>query len=290
MAAGPLRSGSDFSRSAGIATSAGGWNSFPAALAVDSARWRRFPRSVGRRPASAAAVRTFRSYASVPPLKTANLDAPGWEYLASGAWPRSFLARCPLAPAAGPAPAACCRAGLFVPTGAGPRIPEVSRCPANAFKAMSWHDLEVEFEADLESVFLFAAVESENAMGGNLPDGLGEFEVILVLQPLPLGKLVALGGPILPVSHSSVRMSARTSAVSAIISARMCCTPARTSSTVASSFSGLTQVGSSSSRLGTAASRFHTARASGSRPRSRGRCWPVSSSWVCRAGRDLPAV
>ena len=50
------------------------------------------------------------------------------------------------------------------------------------------HGLGIEFQADLERVFLFAAIESEDAMGRDLAGGFGEFEVILVLQSLALGR------------------------------------------------------------------------------------------------------
>src|SRR5262249_22255996 len=64
-----------------------------------------------------------------------------------------------------------------------------------------------------------------------------------------------------------LRTVARTSAVSAIISARTCWTPWRISTGVGSSFSGLTIVGNTSSSLATAGSRFQIAKTNGSRTR-----------------------
>ena len=53
--------------------------------------------------------------------------------------------------------------------------------------------LGVPLQLDLQGVFLLAAVDGQDAVRRNVPDRLGELEVVLVLEPLPFGELLALG-------------------------------------------------------------------------------------------------
>src|SRR5207249_3663398 len=53
--------------------------------------------------------------------------------------------------------------------------------------------LHVPLELDLEHAFLFATVESQNAVGRNLPDRFAELEIILVFEPLRVLKFLVLG-------------------------------------------------------------------------------------------------
>ena len=114
----------------------------------------------------------------------------------------------------------------------------------------------IPLELHRQGVFLLAAVDGQDAVRRDVADRLAELEVILVIQPLPFGEFLALGGTELAGVPQDGADMPRTSADSAIISARMCCTPASTSSGVVSSFSGLTIAGSTSARLPTAGSPF----------------------------------
>ena len=140
-------------------------------------------------------------------------------------------------------------------------------------------------------IFLLAAVDRQDAVRRDVPDRLGELEVILVVAPLPLGEFFALGGgracrcPRGRRGRPRGRRPFRRSC-----SAMMCPTPASTSSGVFSSFSGLSRSAAISARLATAGSRFQTAAANGSRPRSRADGSQACASWACRAGTGLPAV
>ena len=142
--------------------------------------------------------------------------------------------------------------------------------PARPSSALLLDTVEVDLELDFNGIIFLGPVQTQDAVRRDLTCSLGELKIILVLLALPFGTLSLLAAVTLPVSHMRMRTGPRSSAASAMYSARICCDACLDVVGCLQVLVGIDQALNNSSRLpAAAASGCQIAEARGSSPFSR---------------------